>query len=106
MQFWLAGTITGILLGLILFACVRLRMHFGPLVRKKYGDWARKVYWLVTILFMVFWANLSLKLLRIYVDNQLPTMENLLLEIWFALLALIIPLALIFKRINKNRKRG
>jgi hypothetical protein len=106
MQFWLAGSITGILLGLILFACVRLRMHFGPLVREKYGDWARKVYWLATILLMVFLANLSLKLLRIYIDNELPAMENLMLEIWFALLAFTIPLVLIFKRINKNRTKG
>ena len=103
MQFWLAATITGALLGLILFACVRLRMHFGPLVRENFGDLARKVYWLATILIMILLANLALWLLRIYIDNQLPATENLLVEIWFALLALSVALALVFKRINRKR---
>ena len=103
MQFWLAATITGIFLGLILFACVRLRMHFGPLIRQRYGDWARRSFWLASILLMILLANQSLELLRIYVDNQIPATENLLLEIWFALLALVIGLGLVFKRISKNR---
>jgi hypothetical protein len=103
MQFWLAATVTGIFLGLILFACVRLRMHLGPLIRQRYGDWARRAFWLASILFMILLANQSLNLLRIFVDNQLPAMENLMLEIWFALLALVIGLGFVFKRISKNR---
>jgi hypothetical protein len=103
MQHWLTATLIGICLGLLLYACVRLRMHFGPIVRRRYGSWARRAYWAFTILLMIVLANLALKLLRIYESSFDAIANSLMLEMWFAILALLIALALIFKRMNKNR---
>jgi hypothetical protein len=103
MQHWLTATLIGISLGLALFACVRLRMHFGPIVRQRFGSWARRVYWAFTILLMIALANLGLKLLRIYLSNFDGVENSLMLEMWFALLAILIALALIFTRMNRNR---
>jgi NADH:ubiquinone oxidoreductase subunit 4 (subunit M) len=102
-QHWLIATLDGICLGLALFACVRLRMHFGPIVRDRYGSMARRAYWLFTILLMIVLANLGLKLLRIYLSNFDAVTNSLMLEIWFALLALLLALSLIFKRLYWKR---
>ena len=103
MQHWLIATLIGISLGLVLFACLRLRIHFGPKVGQHFGSWARRIFWVFTILLMIALANLGLKLLRIYLSNFDGVENSLMLEMWFALLALLIALALIFKRMNKNR---
>jgi hypothetical protein len=103
MQHWLAASAIGICLGLVLFACVRLRMHFGPIVRDHYGNTARQAYWIATILIMIVLANLGLRLLRIYLSGYESIENPLMFEIWFAMLAVTIALTLIYKRINKNR---
>jgi NADH:ubiquinone oxidoreductase subunit 4 (subunit M) len=103
MQHWLTATLIGICLGLLLYACVRLRMHFGPIVGDRYGSMARRAYWLFTILLMIVLANLGLKLLRIYLSNFDAVTNSLMLEIWFALLALLLALSLIFKRLYWKR---
>ena len=103
MQHWLTATLDGICLGLLLYACVRLRMHFGPIVKQRYGSWARRAYWIFTILLMIGLANLGLKLLRIYESNFDAITNSLMLEMWFALLALLIALALIFRRLYRKR---
>ena len=103
MQHWLTATLDGVCLGLLLYACVRLRMHFGPIIKQRFGAQARRAYWLFTILLMIVLANLGLKLLRIYLSNFDAVTNSLMLEMWFALLALSIALALVFKRMNRNR---
>jgi hypothetical protein len=103
MQHWLAATLIGVSLGLALYACVRLRMYFGPIVRDRYGHWARRAYWMATILIMVVLANLGLSVLRIYLGKQAPILDSLMYEICFALFAFAIPLVLIFRRVGRNR---
>jgi len=103
MQHWLAATALGTFLGLALFACVRLRMHFGPIVKLRYGALARHIFWIATILIMIFLANLGLWLLRIYLSGFEAVEYDLMLEIWFALLSLAVALTLIFKRLSRNR---
>ena len=102
MQHWLAATITGVFLGLVLYACVRLRMHFGPILREQYGNWAREIYWVATIVIMVGAANLALLGLQEYLGHPVPE-DSLMMEMWFALLALLVALLLVFRRMKKNR---
>lgn len=104
MQHWLAATLIGISLGLALYACVRLRMHVGPIVKQRYGPLARKAYWIANILVMIVLANLGLWLLRIYLSSQAPLLDGRMLEIWFALLTLFVALGFIFNRLYRNRR--
>jgi hypothetical protein len=103
MQHWLVASAMGICLGLMLFACVRLRMYFGPIVRDRYGNTARQAYWIATILIMIVLANLGLRFLRIYLSGYESIGNSLMFEIWFAVLALTLALDLIFKRLYRNR---
>jgi hypothetical protein len=96
---WVSATIFGLILSLGLYGCVRLRMHFGPIVYRRYGTLARHVYWVVTIVVMVLIANLGLMLLRIYLGD---TETHLMLEIWFALVALGISLILVFRQLRSD----
>ena len=41
---WLSASGIGAGLGLLLFACVRLRMHVGPIIRRRWGNTMRQAY--------------------------------------------------------------
>ena len=102
MQHWIFATLIGIGLGLMLYGCVRLRIYLGPKLQERFGNWARSAYWLLTIVVMVILANFSLLTLR-SLFAELPDPPNtLMLEIWFALLAAVVALFLIYKRVTKN----
>ena len=101
MQHWIITTLMGAVLGLTLFACVRLRMYIGPVIRQRYGNGYRRAYWLLTIIVMVALSNGGLRLVRMLTHDTRPT-NDLWLEIWFATLALVIPLTLIYRRIHRN----
>lgn len=91
----------GGVLGLLLFGCVRLRMHLGPRLKARYGNRARRAYWLLTIVMMVALANVALFGLRAYMTTSPPNGSQLAMEIWFALLALGVAMGLIFRRLYK-----
>ncbi|MDG1462380.1 MAG: hypothetical protein P8R04_02330 [Gammaproteobacteria bacterium] len=95
------ASIVGVCLGLLLFACVRLRMHFGPIIRARWGNLMRKVYWLFTIMIMVLLANAGLALVRHF--TPVGDTPILLLEIWFITVAVAISFGLIFRRMTRNR---
>lgn len=103
MQHWIVATGDGVFLGLVLYACVRLRMYIGPILKERYGNWARQIYWVFTIVIMVLAANIALLVLQKYLGDSPSPDENLMLEIWFAVLALLVALYLVFGRIKKNR---
>jgi len=86
------------------YGCVRLRMHVGPLIKDRFGNTARRAYWLLTILAMIIIGNAALLLLR----KWLPQADSSLLEeIWFLAVAVCIAYALIFRRIaHRNKKTG
>ena len=100
MQAWIIATAAGIALGLLLYLCVRLRMWLGPIIRDRFGQWARRLYWIVTIAVMVVLANAGLLLVREWVGIDAANL--LLLEIWFALLALGTAMSMIYRRIRRN----
>jgi hypothetical protein len=99
---WLTTTFFGVCTGLALYACVRLRMQFGPIVKVCWGEWARRAYWMMTFLVMVILANVGLLLLRIYVPKLQVSADSLILEIWFCLVFVVVTLGLI---LNKFKKR-
>jgi hypothetical protein len=103
MQHWVIATATGISLGLILFLCVRLRMYVGPILKNRYGAWARQTYWILTIVVMIALANLGLWLLRTYFRYFEIAGEALAFEIWFSILALIVAMGLIFNKLYRQR---
>ncbi len=100
LQDWLLTSGIGAGLGLLLFACVRLRMHVGPIIRERWGNSMRQVYWLLTIVVMVLLANGGLGLLRHYAPvGDTPALA---LEVWFIVVAVGISFGLIFKRMTRN----
>jgi len=101
-QHWLIATLEGFFLGLTLFLCVRLRMYLGPVIIKRFGQWARRAYWLFTILVMIALSNVGLYVFRIYLSSQHVTDETLLFELWFATMALAVGLGLIFRKLSRN----
>jgi len=101
MQQWIATTLLGGVLGLALFGCVRLRMHLGQRIKARYGNLARRAYWLLTIVVMVTLANVALLGLRAYFTAAPPAGNQLVMEIWFAVLALAVAMSLIFRRLYK-----
>ncbi len=93
----------GLTVGLLFYFCVRLRMHIGPLLRKRFGNWARQTYWLSTLAVMAITANIGLKITRQLVDHQPEPKNTLPQEILFISFAVVFAFALIYKRINRNR---
>ena len=101
-EHWLIATLLGALSGFVLYTCVRLRMHMGPLFRARFGNRARQAVWAVTILIMIIFMNLALAGLRIYLHRMQEMHSTLLLEAWFAVLSLIVAMSLVFRRMNRN----
>jgi hypothetical protein len=102
MQHWLIATIEGVGLGLTLYLCVRLRMFLGPLIREHFGNQARRVYWLFTILVMIVLSNIGLYIFRIYLGSKTKGEEALPLELWFAIIAMAVALGLIYRRLSNK----
>ena len=96
MSTWFAAAAIGLIAGLLLYACVRVRMHFGPRIRELYGNSARKAFWLVTILAMIVIANIGL-----YGVRRLPGIDNagpLATEIVYTVTFLVVGAGLVFRR--------
>ena len=74
-------------------------MHLGPIIRERYGNTWRRVYWWLTIVVMIVLANFALRALRGFTGEP-PDM--LLLEIWFACLAVLVAFALIVRHMRRH----
>lgn len=106
MQHWFVATLTGAGLGLALYGCVRLRVWLGPRIGDWYGQHMRRAYWVLTVVIMVILANIALWGLRRYLQAAAPSASGLLLESWFALLALVVGLAPILVRARRSSRRN
>lgn len=100
MQPWIAATVAGICLGLAFYGCVRLRMYLGPLIRDRFGNGARRAYWVLTIAAMILLANVALLILRQFFA---PPGSQLMPEIWFILLAAGIAYTLIAQKVTGKK---
>ena len=77
-------------------------MYLGPVIIKRFGQRSRRVYWLFTILVMIALSNVGLYVFRVYLSSQPVGDETLLLELWFATIALAVGLVLIFRKTYRN----
>jgi len=83
---WIAASLAGAFLGLLLFGCVRLRNHFGASARAHFGEWGYRATWLGMLLLMVGLAELTLFGLRAIIGAAATGVGWL--EVWFGVLAL------------------
>ena len=78
---WLIDSLAGLVLAALLYGLVRFRMYFAPIMRDRYGAWARWTTWVVVVIVMVGIANLELVWLRpgVYItqDSDLNTGETI-----------------------------
>ena len=100
---WIIASVAGLILGFVFYGCVRTRMYLGPIIRARYGQLARRLYWFFTIVAMILFANGGLLALRHWVEIYAPHSNGLLLEIWFTIIAVAISFTLIYRRVNRNR---
>ena len=77
-------------------------MYLGPRIKNFFGYWAHRAYWLITILVMIVLSNLGLYLFRVYLSSQAISDESLMLELWFATMALAVGVGLIFRKLLRN----
>ena len=81
-------------------------MYAGPRIRERYGNRARKLYWFATAIIMILIANGGLLTVRYYLSNAGLQENSLAYEIWFLFVAVIVSMALIFRRIRARRRDG
>lgn len=83
---WIAASLAGAVLGMLLFGCVRLRNHFGTSARAHFGEWGYRVTWVGMLLVMVGLAELTLFGLRSILGAAGTGVSWV--EVWFGVLAL------------------
>ncbi len=105
MELWLGATFLGFGLGLVLYIFVRLRMRIGPALRKRFGNSARRVYWLLTILAMVATANVGLIALRAFTGQPIHSPLEIALELWYIVVAVVLALGLIFRFLKRGKQK-
>jgi hypothetical protein len=99
---WVIDILAGALLALLLYGLVRFRMYFAPLMRDRFGSWARWATWFVVILLMVVIANLELIWLRQILHSIYGLRVLITHEIIFALVALAGGYFLVSRHVTKK----
>ena len=100
---WFVDMALGIILGLLLYACVRLRMYAGPRLKEAYGQWPRRIAWAMILLLMIGIGNLVLYAERVYLRNAGVGEDTLLHEVLFAIIGLVLGLWLVMARIYRRK---
>ena len=96
---WIITTISGVALGLTLSGCVLMRIRWAPEIRVRYGERHRQLYWLLNFILMIVIANLGLYALRRLLAGG-PLEGALAPEVCFAIIALMLPLGLLYLRVR------
>jgi|GEM_PF-1997114 len=96
---WLITGVSGLILGAILYGCVRLRMHFGPLAAARYGAMGRLEVWVGTLVLMIVVANGGLYLLRALIPGNADTPHELV----FAGLAMLVGVIMVTRRVTDKK---
>ena len=96
---WIIATVSGVVLGLALYGCVLMRIRWAPEIRTRYGERHRQLYWILNFLLMIVLANLGLYGLRRLLAGG-PLEGALAPEVVFAVIALLLPLALLYLRVR------
>jgi len=87
---WVLDVAAGVLLALLLYALVRFRMRVAPIMRDRFGPWARWSIWILVAALMIVVANLELIILRQLLHQWFGEQKSTLgHEIIFVLVALV-----------------
>lgn len=92
---WIAVLAFGLLLGCLLYLCVRIRGAVIPTISARIGPKASGWIWIVTIVVMILISNLSLIGLRMGLLWIEPDRSTLIYEIFFALISFVLALYLV-----------
>lgn len=107
MSAWLISIIDGLLTGIGLYALVRLRMYLGPIAGQKFGTWGRGAVWVLLIAAMVILAEFDLSWLRDWLQKTDTSGTHWYYEAVYALTLLVVGLALVRRRVLRQRlKQG
>lgn len=99
---WLVAIAEGGILGVALYLCVRARMKLAPLVLSMYGQWGRRLVWILSILLMVVLANLGLVLLRTSLFGLVAHTPSLAAEACFAITGLVTGCLLVISHMRSS----
>lgn len=100
---YVIGIVEGVIMGSALYWCVRARMKFGPLVLSRYGQWARRLVWCLSILLMVVMANLGLLLFRTSLLGLVAHKSSLITEACFAVTGLVTGCLLVLRHARRAK---
>jgi len=103
-HYW-AAALLGIGTGFIYYVCVRLRMFLGPRFKEFAGQWFRQLLWLMIFVAVIFVANLSLAILRLYLHFANIHQNTTSYEAVFAVMSLITGLTLVFSRVFRSQRK-
>lgn len=87
MTLWIIDFVAGLILAFLFYGLVRLRMYIAPLMRDRYGAWARWTAWGMIGALMVIGANLMLVILRLIHRDSLSLVAPFFHELLFATIA-------------------
>jgi hypothetical protein len=103
MSAWTTTAIVGLVTALGLYALVRLRMYFGPIAADRFGKWGRRSVWILLITAMVVLAEFDLIWLRGWLEQTHASGTSWHYEAVYAVLILVVGLALVCGRILRRR---
>lgn len=103
---WLISFMSGFVLALALFALVRIRMRVGPIVRERFGNWARRGFWGLIFALLIASANLMLIMLRQVLINQYAVADTVMHEVLFAAVAFCGGFFLVYRHALLGRQRS
>ncbi len=86
MNSWLLSILFGIMLGVTLFACVRLRVRLTNWLGLRSGSWRLRTLSFASIIAMIAIANGFLIGLRAAIASAGPTDQLLIMEVLFSLI--------------------
>jgi Na+/proline symporter len=103
---WFVDVLAGTALAVLFYWLVRFRMSVAPLMRDRFGSWARWTTWVVAILMMILVANLELFGLRQLLRQYFHLETVFVHEALFALVALAFGYFLVSRHAIRNRSKN
>lgn len=109
---WILDVLAGVLLAVLLYGLVRFRMLVAPIMRDRFGPWARWSVWVLVAVLMIAVANLELIILRQLLHQWFGAEKSSLgHEILFVLVTLVVGYFLVARYVtgkprDKNSGNG
>ena len=85
---WLMTGLLGLVLGVGLYGCVRLRNACLPWARNQYGQKGYWLCWLAALSVMLLTANIGIVIVRVFANLSVSPIASLPLEVTFIVITL------------------